>query len=321
MKKLKIGVIGIGHMGTNHVRNLAGDGRFDLVGIYDADLQQAKRVADKYKISAYVSLDELLDELDAVVVAVPSSLHIEIGLRVAEHGVHALIEKPLATNVEDASVLIEAFKKNKLKLSVGHIERFNPVMVELDKIISSEDVICLEAHRYSPFSGSGRITDTSVVEDLMIHDIELVTHLMSPFKVTDIRGNGESVKTDNIDFATCMLNFGETAHAIINASRISQNKERMIVIHTAESCIRADLLSQTLTITKSTLLTVDAQGTNTYRQDGIVQHIFVPREEPLRAELLAFYQAVVEDAPVIVTGETAMRAIEICDELNKRIKC
>jgi predicted dehydrogenase len=318
MEKLKVGVIGTGHMGRNHVRNLAEEKRFDFVGIFDANQELVKDIAAKYDVKAFESMDDLLDAVDAVVVAVPSSLHKEIALQVAEKGVHALVEKPLATTSEDAEVIVEAFKSKNLKLQVGHIERFNPVFRELQKLVNSKDIIYIEACRYSPFSGSGRITDTSVVEDLMIHDVDLVCALIDGKDVTSIHGRGESIRSDRTDFATCLLDFGGKAHAIVNASRISQNKERSITVHTADSCIYADLLAKTLEIYKSTNLTVDLTKDNSYKQDGVVQKVYVPIEEPLRAELVAFYESVVNGVPISADGEIGVKTIKICEEVAKR---
>ena len=226
MESLRIGVIGTGHMGRNHVRNLAEERRFNLVGIYDKNTEQAEKAAERYAVKVFDDLDNLLDEVEAVIVAVPSSLHKEIGLKVAKHGVHALIEKPLALNSEDAGIIADTFKKNHVKLAVGHIERFNPVVRELDKLVKGERVFCVEARRYSPFSGSGRISDTSVIEDLMIHDVDLVCHILGDARITGLSGIGEKVKTEQIDFATCLLNFTGGGHAVVSASRVSQNKER-----------------------------------------------------------------------------------------------
>ena len=168
MRRLKVGVIGTGKMGRNHVRNYAEEiGHFELIGVYDANFQQALKVARQYNTKAYEDLSELLGQVEAVSVVVPSSLHREVGTLVAEHNVHALIEKPLALTSEDARYLTDLFESKNLKLQVGHIERFNPVISELDKILDKKTVFYIEVHRYSPFSGSGRITDTSVVEDLM----------------------------------------------------------------------------------------------------------------------------------------------------------
>ena len=252
MKILKIGVIGTGHMGRNHVRNLSEESRFQLVGIHDIDTRKAYEVGERYRVRVYENIDSLLNEVEAVVIAVPSVLHKEIGLKAAEHNVHALIEKPLATTVKDAKEIVKAFDDKKLKLVVGHIERFNPVFMELYKLVRAEDIFYIEAHRYSPFSGSGRIADTSVVEDLMIHDIDLICRLMSGVQVKSIKGYGEAVKSKlQADFSTCILQFESKAHAVINASRISQNKERTIEVHTPNSCICADLVAKTLYINNS----------------------------------------------------------------------
>ncbi len=321
MKKLKIGVIGTGHMGKNHVRNLADEsGRFDLVGIFDSNFIQAEGIAEQYGTKAFENMDELLNSVEAVVIAVPSSLHKEIGLKVAEQKVHALIEKPLAINSKDAKELSDTFENKGLKLQVGHIERYNPVITELDKILNKEQVFFVEVHRFGPFSGSGRITDASVVEDLMIHDIDLVCHLLNSYKQKEISGVGEVVRSNNYDFATCMIKFDNDAHAVISASRVSQSKERALYIHTEDSHIFADLLNKSLTISKNTDLVVSGTHDNSYIQDGIVQRIFVPIKEPLRAELIAFYDSVVEDKPIIADGLVGIRAVEICEEVINQIQ-
>ena len=133
MKALKIGVIGAGHMGSHHVRNLSEEKRFDLVGIYDSNSEQARIVAEKYDVTAFETADDLLKNIEAVVIAVPSSLHKEVALKAAEYNVHALIEKPLATSSEDAEFISRTFEERNLLLAVGHIERFNPVFRELKK--------------------------------------------------------------------------------------------------------------------------------------------------------------------------------------------
>ncbi len=315
---LKIGVIGTGHMGRNHVRNLSEEKRFDLIGVFDKDGEQAKDVSARYNVRAFDTIEELLESVEAVVIAVPSSLHKEIALKAAEYNVHALVEKPLATTSEDAKVIADAFAEKNLKLAVGHIERFNPVFRELRKLTRPDNVVYIEACRYSPFSGSGRIKDTSVVEDLMIHDVDLVCALMGQRELTSIHGRGEAVTSGHTDFATCLMDFGGRTHAIVNASRISQNKERSITVHEEDSCIHADLLAKTLEIYKSTNLTVDLTKDNSYRQDGIVQKIYIPIEEPLRAELISFYESVANGAPIEADGKVGIRAIRICEEVAKR---
>lgn len=318
LEKLKIGVIGVGNMGRNHLRILAEESmRFELVGIFDADIEHAILMAEHYGTKAFPDVKLLLMQVKAVIIAVPSSLHKEYGLLAASYGVSALIEKPLATNSKDAQTIADSFLEKGLQLAVGHIERFNPVIQELDKLLHNEQIFYLEAHRYSPFSGSGRIQDVSVVEDLMIHDVDLVCHLMEPHHVTWVRGYGEKIRSQHVDFSTCMLGFNTNAHAIINASRVSQDKERMIRIQTLDNYICADLLLKSLTVSKSTGLMMDGAHETTYRQDSIQQKIFVPLQEPLRLELLSFYEAVVHNAPIEVTGEVGIRAIQICEEVGR----
>lgn len=318
LKKLRIGVIGVGHMGKNHVRILAMENRFELVGIYDKNPQQLAEVAEEYHIKPYKDIGLLLKDVDAVVIAVPSSLHKDVALETAKHGVHALIEKPLALNSRDAGTISKVFAENNLKLAVGHIERFNPVFKELKKLVKSEEIYYIEAVRYSPYSSSGRITDTSVVEDLMIHDIDLVCNLMEGYDVSSLHGRGEMIKSKQVDFATCLLDFGGKAHAVVNASRAAQNKERMIMVHMKEGCVHADLLNRTMSIYKSTNLTVDLEKNNSYVQEGVVSRVYVPIEEPLRAELISFHRAIVENIDVVVDGKAATAAIRICEEISTR---
>lgn len=320
MKKLRIGVIGTGHMGKNHVRNISEEKRFDFVGIYDANQEQAKAVAELYDVPAFNTMAELLAQVEAVVIAAPSSLHKEIALQAAECGVHALVEKPLATTSSDAEEIVNAFAKKNLFLAVGHIERFNPVFRELQKLTRPEDIFYAEATRYSPFSGSGRITDTSVVEDLMIHDVDLVCALMGKKDLRSVHGRGTPVQSPQTDFATCLLDFEGKSHAVIHASRVAQNKERLLKVHTADCFICADLLQKTLEIYKSTNLTIDLANDNSYKQDSVVQKVFVPMQEPLRAELIAFYESVVNGAPIVVDGRMGLRAIQICETVATRAK-
>ena len=157
---------------------------------------------------------------------------------------------------------------------------------------------------------------------LMIHDVDLVCALLErgDCRVTSIHGRGECVRSEQTDFATCLMDFGGGAHAVIHASRISQNKERSITVHTKESCVCADLLAKTLNVYRSTNLTVDLSRDNSYVQDGIVQRVYVPIEEPLRSELVSFYDAVINGAPIAVNGKAAVKAIQICEKVADRAK-
>ena len=210
---------------------------------------------------------------------------------------------------------IELFRRclEAVKLQVGHVERFNPVINELIKIMENDQIFFLEAHRYSAYDAGGRIKDASVVEDLMIHDVDIVCRLMEPHKVKKITGRGEKILSKRVDFATAMLDFDCNAHAIINVSRVSQEKERTLDILTKDSFIQADLLNKTLTIAQRTNLTMEGHLPGVYKQDSLIQKVFIPNVEPLRMEIRAFYESIVEDSPILVDGEAGLRAIEICE--------
>lgn len=315
MKKVKVGLIGAGYMGRNHARILSEESGFDFVGIYDPDSDRAGLVAKEFDAEVFETAEMLLESVEAVIIATPSSLHKDISLMAADRGVHALVEKPLATNSRDAREIQEVFDQKGLVLSVGHIERFNPSFKELQKIVDPAKVFFLEACRFSPYVSSGRITDTSVIEDLMIHDVDLICALMGDRKITSVQAKGEPVMSKRTDFATCVMDFDGKAHAVINSSRVSQNKERTIIVHTSEGCIRADLLTRTIEIQKSTNMIVNLTEDNSYKQDSIVQKVYVPIVEPLRAELDAFYNAVTGQGPNCVDGKVGVRAIEICEEV------
>lgn len=314
MRQLKIGLIGVGNMGRNHLRILAEEiGHFSLVGIYDTDSMRTQQIADQYATTLYTSVDELLEQVEAVVIAVPSSLHKQFGLQAASHQVATLIEKPLAITSADAEELSQAFSKHKCKLTVGHVERFNPVITILKKILQHEKIIAMEARRYSPFDG--RIKDANVVEDLMIHDIDLVCNFMKGHQIVELSGLGQITKSDRLDFVQSLLKFDNGVQATVSASRVTEDKIRELHIHTKDSFIKADLLAKTLQINKSTNMIIDEGQGNSYKQDSVTQKIFVPNIEPLRAEVLAFYNAVVNDAEVEIDGITATHVISICEQV------
>lgn len=312
-------MIGIGNMGRNHLRILAEEtARFDLVGIFDKDMERATALAEYYETNAVSDATELLERTEAVVIAVPSSLHKEYGMLAASLGVSALIEKPLAITTHDAVELTDAFCKQSCKLAVGHIERFNPVITVLKNVLQHERIIAIETRRYGPFDG--RIQDANVVEDLMIHDVDLVCDLLNGHKVVALAGSGQAVKSGRLDFVQSILQFDHGVQASCFASRVTADKVREMHIHTRDSFIKADLLSKKLMIFRNTNMMIDEGHENSYRQEGLTEKIFVPIVEPLRAELLSFYQSVTEDHDVVVDGHAAIRAVSLCEAIQKECR-
>ena len=319
LDRLKIGVIGVGNMGRNHLRILSEETmRFDLVGIYDADKARAISLAERYGTKAFSDAEVLLTQVKAVIIAVPSSLHKEYGMLAASYGVSALIEKPLAITSRDAAELTEAFSTHLCKLAVGHVERFNPVIAVLKNVLRHEEIVCIEARRYSPFDG--RIKDANVIEDLMIHDVDLVCDLLDGHEITSVAGSGRIIKSERLDFAQSILQFDNSVQASVFVSRVTADKIREVDIHTRDSFIKADLLAKTLLICTNTNMVIDEGLESAYKQDSLTQRIFVPIVEPLRAELLSFHQAVTEDCKVVVDGNVATRVISVCEAIQEKCR-
>ena len=176
----------------------------------------------------------------------------------------------------------------------------------------------MEARRYSPFDG--RIKDANVVEDLMIHDIDLVCNFMTDHQIVELSGLGQIIRSGRLDFVQSLLKFDNGVQATVSASRVTEDKIRELHIHTRDSFIKADLLAKTLQINKSTNMIIDVGQENSYKQDSVTQKIFVPIIEPLRAELLAFYNAVVNDTEVEIDGMTATHVISICEQVIQHAK-
>ena len=318
MNICKIGVLGVGNMGFNHVRILASESSlFQLVGIYDPDQGRAEKVAAQFGVKSFLSAQALMSEVEAVVIAVPSSLHCEVAVQAAAHGLHTLVEKPIALTPDDGRKIAAAFEHAGCALAVGHVERFNPVIQELIKLLRHEHILAVEARRYSPFNQ--RITDADVVQDMMIHDIDLVCNvLMSREDVQLQTAAGFSHCSPRLDYAQSLLLFQNGTVATLGASRITQNKVREILVHTDTSYIAADLLNRSLTVTQNTNFVVYEGQANAYRQDSITQRVFVPMQEPLREELCAFHRLICGREDQIAQATDANRAVELCDEIIQR---
>lgn len=314
MEKIRIGVIGAGSMGRNHVRILSEErSGFQFVGFYDSDESRAREISEQFSVRAFPEIEALLEQIDAVTIAAPSLFHCEIALEAARRGVHALVEKPIALTSADAEKINAAFTSAGLILSVGHVERFNPVVTELCKLIRPEDLLALEVRRYGP--RNTRITDADVVQDLMIHDIDLVCNVLMKGQTAEISSMGTSVYSGKLDYVQSLMKFEGGAVASLGASRVTESKVREIVVHTKESYIHADLLARSLTVLRNTNLVIGEGKESAYRQDSVTQKIFVPLAEPLRMELLDFRDCVLRGRTPAANGAAACRAIEIAERI------
>jgi predicted dehydrogenase len=302
---LRLGIVGAGIMGANHAR-LAGAVRDATVTcVADVDPERAARLAGA--VGAQVaSIDDIAEHVDAAVVAVPSELHHDIGLGLMKAGVHVLVEKPLATTIEDAEAMADAADANGVTLMVGHVERFNPAVLELDRLLG--DVAHLAAARISPFSP--RIRE-DVVTDLMIHDLDVVRSIAG-CPVVDVRAMAMCVRSDVEDLASALLRFENGMTANLIASRVGQQKIRELRITQAHEYVTVDLVRQDVTINRvENAEFLSAEGAR-YRQSGIVEIPFLEHQgEPLLLELQEFVRAASTSTPPRVTAADGVEALRL----------
>ena len=318
-KRIKIGVAGAGHMGTNHIRALSElNGLFELVGVYDLDFKREK-VAEDYGTDFYRSYEELLDDIDAIIISCPTSLHKEMALKAAEQMVNAFVEKPVAESLEDSAIMYDKFSDKDLVLGVGHIERFNPVMLALQEIVDPKEVVAIEVHRCSPFDI--RIFDVDVISDLMIHDIDLVVNGICRKMPSSISAVGKSVVSGRLaDYANVAMTFPDGILAFITSSRCTEEKIRTICIHAKDAYYEGDLLRRTLVIKRGVnYKEVPALDHIRYKQTSIHEQISLPNQEPLKAELIDFWKAIQEQKNMMVSGSQVIRAMKVLDTVKDKI--
>ena len=317
MNPIKIGVIGAGNMGKNHVRLTAGLSAFELLGIYDTN-PEAKKIAEMYDVEFYSGLDDMFISVEAVIIASSSSTHVDLALKAADAKLHALVEKPLALDAKEASLIHDAFIKAKTVLSVGHVERFNPVVLEVERIIGHEEVIAINTRRFSP--KDTRINDADVLQDLLIHDLDIVMNSLNKSKIKKLSANGRTAYNESLaDYVHAIIEFEDGVLATLEASRTTEDKVREIDIHTTGSFIRMDLLNKSLTITRRTNYKLDTGYSPAYRQENIVERVFIPIVEPLQAELQEFAECIQNGATPRIGGKDACYVLKTVDEMKKHI--
>ncbi|NEP88626.1 MAG: Gfo/Idh/MocA family oxidoreductase [Okeania sp. SIO2C2] len=315
-ESLRVGVIGVGNMGQHHTRvlNLLKD--TELVGVADINVERGLDTASKYQVRFFEDYKDLLPHVDAVCVAVPTLQHYAVGMTCLEAGVHVLMEKPIAASIAEAEFLVNTAAEANRILQVGHIERFNPAFQELSKVLKTEDLLALEAHRMSPYSH--RANDVSVVLDLMIHDIDLLLDLVAS-PVVKLTASGSSVSSSgNLDYVTATLGFANGIVATLTASKVTHKKLRSIVAHCKNSLTEADFLNNEILIHRQTTADyVTDYGQVLYRQDGLIEKVYTSNIEPLHAELEHFIHCVGGGNQPSVGGEQALKALRLASLIEK----
>ena len=318
MLPVKVGVIGIGNMGWHHARVLSLLKDADLVGVADPDAQRGALATEQFGCRWFSDYRTMLQEVEAVCIAVPTLLHHSVGLACLDAGSHVLIEKPIAASQEEAAALIDAASRVGRLLQVGHIERFNPAFRELTKVVANEEVVVLEARRHSPHAD--RANDVSVVLDLMIHDLDLVLELASS-SVVQLAAAGGRSSDGPIDYVNATLGFENGVVASLTASKMSHRKIRTLSAHCRASLVETDFLNHNLHIHRRAHEWYSADhGELLYRNDGFIEEVSTTSIEPLYAELEHFLQCVRGRETPAVDGQQASRALRLADLIEQAVE-
>lgn len=329
---VRMGVAGVGRLGFHHARILRDLPEVEMTGVFDVDARRAAVVSEKLGLRPAGGLRELLAAVDALVVAVPTSRHEEVALAAAEHGVHILIEKPIAPSLEAADRILAAARRAGIVVQAGHVERFNGALRAAAPYIGSP--LFIESQRLAPFRPRG--TDVAVVLDLMIHDVDLVRMLVRA-PLTEIAAAGIPVLTPSVDIANARLTFENGAVANLTASRVSGERRRMLRVFQRSGYLRVDLArgqGEFLRLRRDlpALLAGARRGRVEERkgypelEDAVGLEDIVERipfeglpEEPLRVELEGFRDAVLGRSGPVVSGDEGRAALEITLSIEKRI--
>ncbi len=295
---IKMGVVGVGHLGRKHSEAMVEVEDVSLAGIYDIHTEAAEEVGRMLSCRVFESLDALLEDVDAVSVVVPTDRHHEVAAKALKAGKHVLIEKPITESLKEAEDIVCLARENKLVLQVGHVERFNPAFrLPLEFI---EKPLFVESHRLSPFVERG--TEVDVILDLMIHDIDLTLTLMGDDS-TDIWAVGVPVVTPNVDIANTRMMFPGNRAASLTASRISKKRMRKIRIFQRDTYISMDLLER-----RSEMYVIEWKEGKPLLKEKVFEG--GGSANPLADEIRSFAGSIRDELPPSVTGEQAMRALE-----------
>lgn len=304
MTPVRVAVIGAGQFGRNHLRVVSTLPEATLAAVVDSDPERAKAAAAEFSTVAVGSLDDLIGKVDAAIVAVPTIAHGPVGVKLLEAGIDVLVEKPIAPDLETAHQLIDAAARNGRILQIGHLERFNPAILELAKRITIP--LFFEIHRMSLFSP--RSLDVDVVLDLMIHDLDVVL-AMTGMLPEEVRASGIRILSQKVDIANVRLAFPGGCVANITASRVSTEKVRKLRLFQPHQYISLDYEKQAAV----------AFSVSEGQQIGF-DAFQIPKQEPLKLEVQAFLNSVVTRAKPLVDGEQGTKALMVALDILAKIE-
>jgi predicted dehydrogenase len=318
---LKVGVFGTGHLGKFHLNNWKQIRDAEIVGFYDPNDQIASEVTEKYQIKRFQDPGQLLDLCDAADIIAPTPAHFSLCEMAIRKGKHVFVEKPLANDMEEARTLLKLVKESNVKLQVGHVERFNPAFLALEGIPLHP--MFIEVHRLAEFNPRG--TEVSVILDLMIHDIDIILHIVNS-EVKNIYSSGVAVMTDTPDIANVRIEFNNGCVANLTSSRISMKKMRKMRIFQKDAYIGVDFLNKkteiiSLNHSDSTNegFSFDIETINGIKSI-LVRNPEVPDINAIRMELEKFTESVLQNKPTLVSELDGYRAMDIAHQILQKIK-
>lgn len=323
MEKLKVGVIGTGHLGKLHVKMFKGIPNCEFIGVFDSNLLHSQSAAKEHGVKYFETEEALLNLVDAVSIAVTTSAHYEVASRCIEKGIHIFIEKPITATINEAEKIVKFAEEKNLNLQVGHIERFNPALISLEKYISNP--VFIETDRLAQFNPRG--TDVAVVLDLMIHDIDVILSFIKS-DIKRIDANGVAVVSDNFDIANARIQFENGAVANVTASRISQKKMRKMRIFQKDTYIALDFITGVSEIyhlipadeSVSSGISFGEIGVGDRKKRLIYEQPQVREINALQYELQLFVNSVLQKTKPVVSGEDGLRALKVAEEIIKKIE-
>ena len=321
MKRVKVGVIGLGRMGQHHCRVYANQREAQLIGFYDINTKRAKEFSNKYDLPFYSQMDDLLDNVDAVTIATPTPTHFDLVMKCIERDIHVLVEKPVTEYLEHAEQLAESISRNKSIVQVGHIERFNPTYLELKNVLETLRVFAINFRRLSPYRVSN--TDVDVVLDLMVHDLDLSIDINGG-EPRSISATGVMPFSNSLDHVVAQLCFSDGPPITVTASRVTEQKIRCIEVTAQEAYLEADLLHKSISVHRCSTGEYTDQNRHgvRYRQESIIERILVPNAEPLALEIIHFLQCITDRCTPrisVLDGLKALRlALRIRDLVNEQ---
>jgi len=307
MKRTRVGVVGVGSLGQHHARIYSELPEAELVAVVDPESDRAERIAEQFACKALAGHEKIIDEVEAVSIATPTNLHAEIGCSFLQRGIHVLVEKPIAGDLEQADDLIKAAQNAGVVLHVGHTERFNPALAPVRPLITTPQFF--EAHRLGVFVP--RSLDIDVVLDLMIHDLDMILHLTGSIP-NEVHAVGIPVLTPRVDIANTRLEFANGCVANITASRVSKEKIRKLRFFQPHDYISIDFNQQAVEMYSLV---------NETSQPRIIERVpEIRRGEPLRRELQSFLSTVNGELdPIACTGEEGRKALALALDILDRM--